>query len=132
MLLRGVVLGSLLILASAGCGGGSDMPMSCQEMPLGCAAGTTCWPVDMTGNQQCLPSKSYVALGDDCAVLVGLTTCSDGLICAPMIGRNKVQQTRCTSYCDPGHACPAQATCTPVSLFAGAPQISVCILPPPT
>jgi hypothetical protein len=48
-----------------------------------------------------------------------------------MTGQNKVQQTRCTQYCDPMHQCPAQATCTPVALFPIGPQVSVCILPPP-
>jgi hypothetical protein len=105
--------------------------MDCLAMPQSCAAGTTCWPVSMGGSYQCLPSKSYVGLGADCALLVGLTTCGDGLICAPMTGQNKVQQTRCTQYCDPMHQCPAQATCTPVALFPIGPQVSVCILPPP-
>ncbi len=129
---RGAVLGSLLLLVTSfGCGASSEAPIDCLAMPQSCAMGTTCWPADMIGNYRCLQSKSYVALGDDCAVLVGLTTCGDGLICAPMTGRNKVQQTRCTQYCDVSHPCAAQATCMPVALLSTGPQVSVCILPPP-
>jgi hypothetical protein len=124
---------ALALAAVLACGScGSEPTPPCQTMPQSCGAGMTCWPTDMGGMFQCLASKAYAPLGTECAILVGLTTCADGLICAPMTGKNSVKTNRCTTYCDPNTPCSAGATCTPVSLFPIAPQISVCILPPPT
>jgi hypothetical protein len=121
----------LLLMGAAACGA-SDVAVNCMPMPQSCGAGMTCWPTDMGGEFQCLGSKPYAPLGTECAILVGLTTCADSLICAPMTGQNGAKTNRCTQYCGDGAACPAGATCTPISLFAISPQISVCILPPPT
>jgi hypothetical protein len=118
------------LLAQAACGA-ADGPASCFSAPRSCDAGKTCWPTDMGGSFQCLPSKAYAPLGSDCALLVGLTTCADGLICAPMTGAKGVQLNRCTQYCDGGAACPAGATCSQVSLFPVGPQVAVCLLPAP-
>lgn len=124
-------LAALLLLGAAACGS-SEMAADCMSMPRSCAAGTTCWPTDMAGAFQCLASKPYAPLGTECAILVGLTTCADSLICAPMTGQNGAKTNRCTQYCDDGASCPTGATCTPITLFAGNPEIPVCILPPPT
>lgn len=123
---------ALLLLATAACGGGSDAPLTCMPTSQSCAAGLTCWPTDMNGQFQCLRSKPYAPLGSECAILVGLTTCADSLICAPMTGQNGAKTNRCTQYCDDAAPCPADATCTPLSLFAASPPISVCILSPST
>lgn len=122
-------LAALLVLGCVACGAGAP-PVPCQTAPQSCAAGTTCWPIDRVGTYQCLASKEYKPLGSDCSLLVGLTTCADGLICAPMLGKDSVKQSRCTSICDASHPCTDGAACTAVSLFPLAPEISVCILPP--
>lgn len=123
-------LAALLLLGSAACG--SDPPQPCLNNPQGCGQGNTCWPIDMSGTFQCLPSKPYVAFGADCALIVGSSTCADGWICAPMQGKKMERLDRCTSYCGDELPCPTGATCTKVSLYPTAPQVSVCILPPPS
>lgn len=121
-------LAALLLVGSAACGAAA--PVRCESMPVGCDPGTTCWPVDQAGNYQCLESKTYKPIGSDCALLVGHTTCADGMLCAPMKDKKDVLVYRCTNLCDANTPCGAGATCTAVTLFPTAPQLSVCILPP--
>lgn len=121
-------LAALLFIGSAACG--AAPPYRCEAKPGGCDPGTTCWPVDQAGNYQCLEAKSYKPIGSDCALLVGHTTCFDGLLCAPMRDKKDVLVYRCTTMCDATFPCPNGGTCTPVTLFPTAPQISVCLLPP--
>lgn len=122
-------LAALLLLGSAACG--ASPPVRCESTPGWCDSGTTCWPLDQAGNYDCLPSKAYKPLGTDCALLTGNTTCGDTLICAPMKDKKDVLINRCTPLCNASSPCPSGATCTPVTLFPTAPQVSVCVLPPP-
>lgn len=121
-------LAALLLVGSAACGSGP--PVRCESTPFWCDPGTTCWPVDQAGNYQCLESKAYKQLGSDCALLAGHTTCGDALICAPMKDKKDVLVNRCTTQCSASAPCLSGATCTAVTLFPTAPQVSVCILPP--
>lgn len=123
-------LAALLLMGSAACG--AAPPYHCETVvPGGCDPGSACWPVDQAGNYQCLEAKTYKPLGSDCALLVGRTTCYEGLLCAPMRDKNDVLVHRCTVTCDEKFTCPGGGTCKPVTLFPTAPQISVCVLPPP-
>jgi hypothetical protein len=122
-------LPALFFIAVAACG--AEPPDPCQSIKDVCYEGTTCWPIDMGGNFSCLPSKAYKGIGTDCALLVGNTTCGDGLICAPMKGMDDFPLNRCTTYCQDG-TCPLGGSCQQVALFSVGPQVPVCILPPPT
>ena len=84
----------------------------------------------MGGTFSCLPSKAYKGLGADCALLVGNTTCGDGMVCAPMKDKDDLAVQRCTQYCIDNAPCPTGATCQMVALFSVGPQVPVCILPP--
>ena len=120
---------ALLLIGSAACG--AAPPYRCERVvPGGCDPGSACWPVDQAGNYQCLEAKNYKPIGSDCALLVGRTTCYEGLLCAPMRDKNDVLVYRCTATCDANFTCPNGGTCKPVTLFPTAPQISVCVLPP--
>lgn len=123
-------LAALILVGAAACS--ADPPVPCNTAPETCEGGTTCWPTDMGGAFSCLPSKPYKGLGSDCALLVGSTTCSDGMVCAPMKGKDDIQLHRCTTYCTGGNPCSTGATCTSLSLFSIGPQVEVCILPAPT
>ena len=125
----------LLGLALAACGSttGSNNPApSCGADPFACAASTTCWPIDRKGAAACLPSKGFKVRGDDCELLLGDTSCPDGMVCATAATLRldgSVVQSFCAAYCDSkrGKGCAGDETCTPLTLFDGAPATSVCV-----
>lgn len=128
-----LIAGTLAAALWIGCGddGNQGAAPSCFSAPTSCAAGTTCWPTDSTGGAACLASKSYKVRGDDCELILGDTSCGDGLVCvsaATMKGDGSVVQSFCAGWCDAaGKGCAGDETCTKLSLLEGAPAVWVCV-----
>jgi len=134
----------LLGLLGQACQSSAAAPAQCNEAPLQCAAGSTCWVKDCTCPPQvktctasactdfdlaCLPSKGLAVVGQSCDDSIGKATCGDGQWCVQEMNAN-YGVGMCSSFCDPTTvgACPADYSCVAVgvALVPGAPVVHVC------
>ena len=127
-----LVLCASVALTWPGCGNGDTVVNTCTDTPLSCAMGTTCWPVAASGAAACLPSKSYKMRGDDCELILGDTSCGDGMVCATaatLKGDGSVVQSFCTGWCNAtsGAGCVGDETCMKLPLLEGTTAVSVCV-----
>lgn len=152
----------LLALAAFGCvvgvlGGdalreasttGEDAGEPCADDPFKCKAGMTCWP-SVDGGATCVSSKAYKAKGSDCELLLGRSSCGDGLVCITLdkpldggpdtgkeVGPMPTSEpiSLCAPWCNDKHPCPAGETCRVLYLegFAAKACVPPNLEPPDT
>lgn len=107
-----------------------DAGVPCGDDPFKCKPGTTCWPT-VDGGATCVASKAYKTKGTDCELLVGKSSCADGLVCITVekpldAGADTGKEASpmptseplslCAPWCDDKHPCPAGESCRTVFL----------------
>lgn len=103
-------------------GGTSDGGTSCNDDPLVCPSGQTCWFTDTEGAMlDCYKSGAGKA-GDPCDNFVKMPSCGDGMICLQLQG---MSQGACAPYCDASHPCPNNTSCLTV-MTPGMVTIHAC------
>lgn len=96
-------------LVLAGC---SDEPKAdpedpgpgCTTDPSACPAGTTCWPVDITGRYDCLSAPPAQTPGSPCTIELGQADCAEGSFCYPTAATSGICSPFCASSADCGGA----------------------------
>jgi len=111
----------------------------CADDPFKCKAGTTCWPIE-GGSAACVPSKEYKTKGTDCELLLGRSSCADGLVCitvdraldaGPDTGKDTGPKVLaeplsiCASWCDDKHPCATGEQCRSLALEGFAARACV-------
>jgi hypothetical protein len=79
-----------------------DPGPGCTADPGACPAGTTCWPVDVSGKFDCLSAPAAQSAGSPCAIDLGIADCASGLFCYPTAPASGVCSPFCTSWDDCG------------------------------
>lgn len=100
----------LVLALACGCGGTepaelTDPGPGCTEDPLACPAGTTCWPVDISGRFDCLPAPQSQQHGAACKIELDRADCAAGLFCYPTAPSSGVCSPFCSGTCADGAAC---------------------------
>lgn len=81
-----------------------DPGPGCTSDPLACPAGTTCWPVDISGRYDCLSAPAAQTAGSACEIDLGHADCAPGLFCFPTASASGVCSPFCSSADDCGGA----------------------------
>ena len=90
----------------------AELTEACAAHPLGCQAGTTCWPLALPRIAEamtCLPSGSGQP-GDSCAMTEGSPTCASALCARPSFEGKPLQPAQCLPYCN-GMECATGSHC---------------------
>ncbi len=97
-----------------------DSNTPCTGNPGACPAGETCWYSDgLATTFVCKHSTADAGANSACEALVGVPTCSTGLVC---LRKPNASQPTCVAYCDAdaGTGCAAGETCQALPLASGA------------
>lgn len=107
--------GSLLAACST-----SSSTTPCNQDPLSCPAGQTCWVQTGPDDYGCVPAGPGTN-GQPCTPTQSSASCGNGLACV---------NGTCQSFCnptDPSHGCPAGQTCASVTLPGGTQSFNACV-----